>query len=526
VRPTRILIGVVAAAVLLTSCTTTSNSKSNKNTNGSGGTLTVALGTSIDSLDPAAQVTTAVMQQLSMIVETLTKLGPDGKAQPLLATSWQSASDGLSYTFTLRDGIKFTDGTPVDAAAVKWSLERINDPNTFKADPNVFTVLKNVDVVDATHVKINLKSPFPSLPAALSLAIAGISSPKAATVSPNTVQQIKKPVGSGPYMFGDYVSGDHLTLKANPDYWGDKPTYQTQVYKVVPEASSRYALLKSGGADVISDPPPSNLAALQKDNSLKAVLYDSPYVIQMQFNTQDKVIPALQQAKVRQAISYAVDRKSIINSVLFGAGTELTGVLPKIDNGYCDTATYDYNPDKAKQMLADLGVKNLSIRMMSPSGRYLNDYNVSQAVAGNLRAIGIKVTLANPTDFPTYLSTVNVAPDKATNRDLHLIGWGALYADASQALFQFDSADLPPKGYDGSLYTSPAYDALLKKANAETDDAARNQVYCQAQKMLVEDAPVIWLYGLKNVLVTSKQLDGIVGLPSNMFNTVYAKSAS
>lgn len=524
-----ITVGVALAAVALSACATTSNGGSNGGSSkgtSSGKSLIVAIGTDIDTLDPAAQVTTAVMQQEMMMVESLTKLGANGQAQPLLATKWTVSPDGLSYTFTLRSGVKFSDGTPFNAAAVKWSLDRINSPKTFKADVNVYSVIKDVRATGDLSVVIDLKNAFPALPAALALPIAGITSPTAGTKAPNTIEQIKKPVGTGPYMFSSEVQGDHLTMVVNPGYWGPKPAYATQTYQVVPDASSRLALLKSGGAQVIADPPASELQSLQSSSSSKVLLFDSPYVIDMQFNTQDPKVSAMRQAEVRQALSYAVDRATIIKSVLYGAGNELNGPLPSFIAGSCDTGNYGYDPAKAKQMLAAAGVKNLSVQMMSSNARYLNDYKVAQAVAGYLRAVGVNVTLAPPTDFATYLSELFVAPAKSTNRSLDLIGWGALYPDASQALYQFQSADLPPGGYDGSNYSSPAFDALMTKANATVDDTQRNGLYCQAQKLLISDAPVMFLYGLKNVVVTSSGVSGVVGRPDNTFDTVYATPTS
>lgn len=527
VRMKAITVGVATATLLLAGCSTTSNGAGGNAGGGAGAakSLTVAIGTVVDSLDPAAQVTTAVMQQVSMMVETLTTVDASGTPKGLLATSWKVSGDGLSYTFTLRQGVKFSDGTPFNAAAVKWSLDRINNPDTFKANPNVFSVIASVDAPDTSTAVIHLKNPFPALPAALSLPIAGITSPTAGQKAPNTAQQIKKPVGTGPYVFDEMVAGDHLTMDRNPNYWGAKPTYDRQTYKVVPDASSRIALLKSGGAQVISDPPVSELQALQNDKTAKVETFDSPYVIQMQFNLEDTVVPQMKKVEVRQALSYAVDRDTIIKSVLFGAGSTLTGPLPNFVNGSCSTDVYTYNVQKAKQMLAAAGVSGLKVKMMSPNGRYLNDYKVAQAVAGYLRAVGVQVDLAAPTDFATYLTSVNVAPKDSTNRSMHLIGWGALYPDASQALFQFNSKDLPPKGYDGSYYNNPAYDKLVNAGDQTVNDSQRANLYCQAQKQLVADAPVMWLYGLKNVLVTSG-VSGVEGRPTNQFNTVYAVPAS
>ncbi len=350
----RLALPALAVAAAMTAAACSSSGSPSPAASGGGGstpsgTLTVVIGNGIDTLDPAAQATASVMAIEDMMVQELTGLSQAGKAVPLLATSWTQASNGLSWTFNLRHGVSFSDGTPFDAAAVKFNFDRLLNPKTFKADPNVFVVIKSVDVVSKYQVRLNLKSPFPAMPTALSLPIAGFISPASAAKSPNTVAQIKVPVGTGPYKYSSYVPNDHLTMVVNPHYWGAKPHYATQTYRFVTDAATGYALFQSGQAQVVASLPQTSLAQLTANKQL--VETDSSYAIQMQFNTQDKSVPALQNPKVRQALSWAVNRPLLISKILDGAGKALQGPFPLTDPGACTTGNYGYNPAKAKAML-------------------------------------------------------------------------------------------------------------------------------------------------------------------------------
>lgn len=516
---------VLAAALAAAGCSSSSSSPTASSASGtssrSGGTLVTVIGNDIDTLDPAAQATASVMAIEDMMVQELTTLSQSGRAEPLLATSWSQASDGLSWTFNLRHGVKFSDGTPFNAAAVKFNLDRLNSSKTYKADPNVFTVIKSVDPVSTYQVKIELKSPFPALPTALSLPIAGFISPASAAKSPNTVAQIKVPVGTGPYKYSSYVPNDHLTMAANPDYWGTKPYYSTQEYRFVTDPATALALFQSGQAQVVLGPPQTSLSQLKASSELLET--DSAYAIQMEFSTQDHSVAALRNVKVRQALSWAINRPLIISKILDGAGKELSGPFPLTDPGACATGNYGYDPAKAKAMLKAAGVSHLSLKMVSPQGRYPQDYEIAQAVAGMLRAIGVQVSLANPVSFATYLSQVMVAPARATS-DLHLLGWGSLYGDASQALLQFQSIQMPPAGYDGTYFENKQYDNLVNAGNNDLTDSARFAKYCQAEKLLSAQAPSIWLYQEENPVAVATSVHGVYGVPVGFLVTTWAKA--
>ncbi len=518
---TRKLVVLLAAIVVLTGCggggTSSGGSKQ-------GGTLTIAIGIDPDTMDPMRQTTTTVQNMVQMVVETLVQVDSSGKVQPLLATSWDTSSDGLSWTFTLRSGVKFTDGEPFNAAAVKTSLDRVLATGNTCPLCGAFRGVSSIDAVDDTHVKLNLKKPIAPLLGLMTEVSFGILAPNTIAQGSAAFKDQEKPVGTGPYTFTDWVKGDHVTLARNDQYWGDKPSYKTQLFKIVPEAASREALVRAGQADVILLPPVSDLPAMQKDSTLKVILAPGDRTIFLAFNTQDPSDPLLQKPEVRQALNYAVNKDQIIKSILFGAAAPMDAPMASSLFGYCKVGGYSYDPSKAKQMLAAAGASNLSIKFVSPTGRYIQDFQAAQAIANDFSAVGVKVQGPATMDWPSYLGTINVPPAKASV-DLHLLGWAPGFLDASQAMVQFQSSQWPPSGLATSYYKNPDVDALLAKANSESDQAARQADYCNASKQIWSDAPWIFLWVQKFPIVTSSKVTGVQSIPNESFYTVYASPA-
>jgi peptide/nickel transport system substrate-binding protein len=522
------LAALLAVAGLLVACGGGSQQSSGGPKHG--GTLKVAIGIDPDTLDPAAQTTTTSAQIVDMMAETLVRVDEKGAVQALLATKWEGAADGLSYTFTLRQGIKFQDGTPFNAQAVKFSIDRLLSPKTFKAQPAILggkTGIDHVDVVDDSHVKFTLKTRLAPFVAAMTQTVAAIISPASVTVAPNKPEQVTQPIGTGPYKFQERVAGDHITMAANKDYWGTKKAnYDTQEYKVVPEAASREAQVTSGGVDVINLPPANDIPALQANSNVKVILGPSDRTIQIVINTQDQAQPLLQKPEVRQALNYAVDKNAIIQKVLFGAANPLDGPMAKTLFGYCSVGSpYTFDPAKAKSLLQSAGASGMSVKLVSPTGRYVQDIQVANAVAGYLRDAGLKVDGPGTTDWPTYVPTYTLAPPSQAKTDLHLLGWAPAYLDAQQQFEQFYSPRTPPAGQESSYYKNPQVDALIEQGNTGTDSTQRQKTYCDAAKLVWKDAPWIFLYNQRYPLVTTSKVTGVTGLPNEKFVTTWASPA-
>ena len=489
-----------------------------------GDKLTIAIGVDPDYMDPMRQQTTTIQNIVSMVVETLVRVDTDGSVKPLLATSWQTSSDGTTWTFTLKSGVKFTDGAAFTAAAVKANFDRILNKDNICPLCGPFRGVQSVEAVDDTHVKLNLKQPIAPLLGLLTEVTFGFLSPSTIAVgTPEYKDQEKQLVGTGPYTFTERVKGDHVTLTRNDKYWGQKANYKTQMFKIVPEAASREALVRAGQADVILLPPASDLPALAKDSTVKLILAPGDRTIFLSFNTQTGN-PLLQKPEVRQALNYAINKDQIIKSILFDAAAPMDAPMASSLFGYCKTGSYQYDPNKAKQMLQAAGASNLSIKFVAPTGRYIQDFQAAQAAANDLSAVGVKVDGPKTMDWPTYLGTINVPPDKASV-DLHLLGWAPGYLDASQAMVQFQSSQWPKNGLATSYYKNPQVDTLLAKANSESDQAARQTDYCAASKIIWNDAPWIFLWVQKFPIVTTTKVTGVQSIPNESFYTVYASPA-
>jgi peptide/nickel transport system substrate-binding protein len=521
----RLLSAVALASVLIAACGQSSGTATGGPKQGQ--TLTVAIGVDPDTLDPMRQTTTTIQNIVQMMVETLVRVDDTGKIQPLLATSWTQAPDGMSWTFNLRQNVRFSDGTPFNAQAVKVSMDRALDPANSCPLCGLMRQVQGVNALDDSHVQFTLKEPLAQdlFLGLLSQVTFGILSPKTVQKGAPAYSDQEQPVGTGPYVFKERVKGDHVTLERNEQYWGTKPAYKEQVIKIVPDAATREALVRSGEAQVIIDPPVSDLPAIQSDSSLKVLLAPDDRTIFIAVNTVDKQQPLLQKPEVREALNYAVNKDAIVKSTLFGAADPMTAPMAPSLFGYCRIGEYAYDPSRAKQMLQSAGASGMTVKLVSPTGRYIQDFQAAQNIANDLRAVGVNVQGPRTMDWPTYLATeVQVTPDKAT-QDLGLLGWAPGYLDASQQMVQFDPGQIPPKGLNNSYYDNPAVTALIAKAATEKDRNARAQEYCQAEKQIWSDAPWIFLWVQKFPIIYSAKVTGVNYIPNESFNTVYAQPA-
>ncbi|MGE5265247.1 MAG: ABC transporter substrate-binding protein, partial [Acidobacteriota bacterium] len=473
-----------------------------------------------DTLDPMGQTTTTVQNMVDYMAEPLVTLDTSGKIQPGLAKSWQISTDGLTYTFNLQQGVKFHDGANFDAAAVKANFDRLLDPDNTVPLRGVMNVIQKVEVVDPATVKFTLKAPTAPLLAALTITTASILSPASIDKSSPNYKKVNQPVGTGPYVFKEYTKGSQVVVTKNPNYWGKKPYYDSVVFRIVPEAATRESLLLAGQVDLIILPPVSDIPALQKNSAVKVLLSPSDRTIFVAINTTSK---PLDNPKVRQALNYAVNKEDIVKNILFGAADPLDAPIANSLFGYCKTGPYSYDPAKAKQLLSEAGVApGTKLAFMSPTGRYVQDFQAAQAIAGYLKDVGIDAT---PTtmDWPSYVATMT-KPQAENTTQLHVLGWAPAYLDESQQILQFLSSEHPPKGLATSFYKSKA-DDLAAQALSEPDEKKRADLYCQANKVIWDDAPWIFLWTQRFPMVYSAKVKGVSGVPNEKFAALYAEPA-
>jgi peptide/nickel transport system substrate-binding protein len=273
--------------------------------------------------------------------------------------------------------------------------------------------------------------------------------------------------------------------------------------------------------ELIILPPVADLPALQRDRRVKVLMAPSDRTIFIAINTQK---PMLNDARVRQALNYAVDKQAIINNVLFGAGNPMDAPMAPSLFGYCKTGIYEFDQARAKRLLAEAKVApGTQISLLHPTGRYVQDKEATQALAGYLREVGLEPQIQTM-DWPSYIGTVNASPEKNVTQ-LHYLGWAPSFLDASQQVLQFLSTYAPPNGLATSFYHNAQVDAWITAAEGESDADKRQQLYCQIAKQVWADAPWIFLWVQHFPIVHSAKVTGIGSLPNEKFEALYAQPA-
>ncbi len=479
--------------------------------------LRIGVGIDADSLNPHEQTTTLIQNICDFMYDTLFYQNEKGEAVPMLATGKSVSKDGLVWTFTLRKGVKFHDGTPFTAEAVKVALDRALDSKIKAPLRFAISMIDKVEIVDDYTVKMHLKFPYAPLDLALSLTISAPFSPKA--VKELGDKLAVQPVGTGPFKLSEWVKGERIVLVRNENYYGKKPTLEKIIFRVVPEHGTRTAMIRAGDLDMIILPQPPDVAALEKDPNLKVINAPSTRYLFMGINNQKELF---KDKRVRQALNYAVDKDTIVKKVLFGLADVAEGPMPQSLFGYYRVGKYEFNPKKAKELLeAAKFPMDTKISMITPTGRYTFDKQVSEAIQAYLTDIGLKVELRTY-DWPTYMAMI-YKPIEQSETQLFLLGWGPIILDADFMLYgQFHSAVLPPKGMGSAFYSNPEADKLFDEGRMAQDPKKRKEAYRKASLLIWDDAPWIFLYVQKYTIVHRKNVKGLTVLPVEKFNPIYA----
>lgn len=485
--------------------------------------LRIAVGIDADTLDPASQTTTTIINMIDYFYEPLVdaEYGNPGEIRPKLATRWQISNDGLTYTFTLRPGVRFHDGTAVDAAAVKFSLERLLNPQVRVPNRHLFAAIRSVDVVNDTTVRIQLKEVNPLLLPNLGGATAAILSPAAVQRAGDRFSVAPVGAGTGPYMFKEWRRGEGILIERNPNYWGRKPVFEEVMFRVVPDAGTRLAQLLAGDVHMSMLPPAPDVKGLRQNARVTVVEAPTDRTIFLVLNTQ---WGPLKDVRVRQALNYAINKKAILSSILFDLGTVAVSPCPPMMFGHQTVAQggWPYNPVKAKQLLAEAGYPNgFELNFFAPTGRYIQDFQFAQAVAAQLQNVGIKANVSTM-DWPSYVGMILTPPDR-TRVQMIVLGWAWPVLDCDGALYgQFHSSQHPPAGLGPAFYKNERVDKLLDDARKMADSQQRRVAYREAQQMIWNDAPWVFLWTQKWYVATVKNLEGVRVLPIEKWDAIYA----
>ena len=441
--------------------------------------IVVASVSDVSSLDPhLLDVNHPTGSVIWSLFDSLVRRGPDGADLPRLASSWERL-DELTWRFHLRSDVKFQDGSPFTAADVKFSFDRMNRA-PFSALQQLWqqTTLQEVRVVD-DHT-IELRTSKPSVTMLYWLEEAFVA-PQAYYSKHDAAYLNTHPMGSGPYKLVEWVPGDHLTLTANPAYFGGAPALKDVVFKVVPDLSARLNGLATGDIDLALELTPDTLAQANTPTSRGV---ETLGLRKLHFGiAQHSSVAALRDPRVRRALNYAIDVPTMIKSLMHGSTVPLASVVNP-PNANPELAPYGYHPDRAKQLLAEAGYPNGFDLDIDFTPMWGQDKDVSETVAGYLTAIGIRPHLHADewNDFRRKLSD-------ASFDGLFYAGWAALINPPVElVIFTCHQED------NASGYCDPKYDEWVHSASTEFDVAKRKAEVDAAQKIVWDDAYWIFLW--------------------------------
>ena len=445
--------------------------------------VTIAQGIDAEFLD--VQMTNNIVTLIinGSIYDTLLTRDKQLQITPRLATTYKLVSEKV-WEVKLRSGVKFHNGEPFDASAVKFSFERIYRADFKSPQKGWFSTIERVEVVDPTTVRFHTKVPDPAMPARMTL-MYQLAPKYVAQVG--DVQANLKPVGTGPFKFVEWSKNERIVVEANDEHWTGKPAVRRATWRPIPELGARIAALQTGQADLIVNVPPDQLQTLATAKNVRVEKMPSCRIIYFGI-AQIKGGP-LADRRVRQAINHAVDVQGIIDSVLLGNGKRINSSMPPNVWGYDPSIPlYDYNPQKAKELLAAAGQTNLTLTIQAPNGRWAMDKDIAQAIAGQLTENGIKTNVKIIGEWGSYVRSVL---DHKTE-DIFMNGWCLPSLEPDHWV--------TPNLHTGepvSQYSNPEVDKLIVAARAEMNVEKRKQLYAQLLRLVRDDAP--WIFGYQQM---------------------------
>ncbi len=446
-----------------------------------GGTLNIGFASDAKTVDPLISVQSSERQVLYLVFNTLVKFGPDFSIKPELARSWDVQNDGQRIVFKLQEGVKFHDGTPFDAQAVKWNIEKRLDPAIGSSQRDQLApIIASVEVVDPLTVAFNLKGRFPGLLSLLGERPGFMVSPTAYDKSPQDFAN--HPIGTGPFLFKEWVRGSNLTVERNEGYWEKGLPYLDKiVFRDLAGSVVGVQRLLTGELDFVPDLSPQEVRSLESQSKivLKPITVGRWYSLQWQV---DK--PPFNNVTLRQAIAHAIDRNRINEIVMRGRGVVADSPTPPglwWHDEQIKSAPYD--PAKAKTLLKEAGYADgLQVTLSAPQISAFQQ--ISQLVQEQLAAIGVKATLQPVSANDWYARIVdgatNFTPTRWTQRP---DPDGLLYI-----LFH-------TKGFQNTTkYNNPDVDALLDRARQTYDQNERKTLYAEVQRKIIQDLPMVPLF--------------------------------
>ena len=440
-------------------------------------------------LDPTSAAAGAIDSVLySNVFEGLTRFMGDGSIVPGLAAGWEISDDGKIYTFTLQSGVKFHDGTTMDAEDVKFSLDRARAEDSVNAQKALFAGIENVEVIDAQTVRVTLTEPNGNF-------LFNMAWGDAVIVAPESIEGIKQtPIGTGAFRFVEWVQGDRIVLEKNADYWGTAARLDKVTFKFISDPTAAFAAMMAEDIDAFAGfPAPENLPQFEADPRFQVLVGSTEGETILSTNNKQ---PPFDNPLVRKAVAHAIDRQAIIDGAMFGYGTPIGSHFAPHHPAYVDlTGDSAFDPAKAKALLAEAGLPDgFETTLHLPPPSYAR--RGGEIIAAQLAAVGIKAEIIN-VEWAQWLESVFRGKTFGLTIVSHTEPMDIGIYARPEYYFQYDN---------------PKFQDLMKTLNSTTDPAKRTELLQQAQRIIAVDNVNGYLFQLASLSVAKK---GIVGLWAN-----------
>ncbi|QBF34215.1 ABC transporter substrate-binding protein [Thalassococcus sp. S3] len=448
--------------------------------------ITVAMQLEPPHLDPTSAAAGAIDSVLySNVFEGLTRFMADGSVVPGLAESWEISDDGTVYTFKLREGVTFHDGSAMDGEDVKFSLDRARAEDSVNAQKPLFEGITDVTVVDPLTVQVTLAEPNGNF-------LFNMAWGDAVIVAPESIEGIKQtPVGTGAFTFAEWVQGDRIDLTRNADYWGEAPALENVTFKFISDPTAAFAAVMAEDVDVFTGfPAPENLPQFEADPRFQVLVGSTEGETILSTNNKQ---PPFDNLKVRQALAHAIDRQAIIDGAMFGYGTPIGTHFAPHNPAYVDlTGQSAYDPDKARALLAEAGFADgFETTLHLPPPSYAR--RGGEIIAAQLAEVGIRAQITN-VEWAQWLETVFRGKDFGLTIVSHTEPMDIGIYARPDYYFQYDN---------------PEFQDLMTTLNGTTDPEERTALMQQAQTIIADDYVNGYLFQLANPVVAKAGVQGL-----------------
>jgi peptide/nickel transport system substrate-binding protein len=456
------------------------------------------------------------------LFDSMVASAPDNSLIPGLAQSWDFAQDAMSVVLHLRPGVKFHDGTPFNAAAVKFNYDRELDPNndynkagTWKLQPQFAgNIAVPVEVIDDLTVRINFKAPLPPDLNLAYMTTAPHEMESATAIQTAGTSYGDHPVGTGAYKFSSWDRGQRIVLDANTDYWGGQPQFDRVILVPITDPDARVAALQAGTVDVDMDISGDQLTAIANNPNFTAYQRTTSHAWHILLN--QNTVPELKDKRVRMALNYAVNKDSIVHDILADQGTVAKGFMSSAYGEWVEPSLpgFPYNPDLANQLMADAGFPNGSgfpqLAMNIPTDATLvgKPIPMSEAIQSDLAAIGVNITL-QPSDFGAWVGQVGKG-----NFQIAVFSLTISLIDPDNALHGYVKSAEPPSFHNFGYYENDEYESLFAQQRATTDHAQRVQIVRRMQQIAcAEDPAALWIeHARSSIVANNAKVKNITGI--------------